>query len=390
MKCTSINNISYLNTWINTIENDVNTSNLKNHTTWENVIAFRYPEIDNTLYIYLQSKLENLKIEFENNFQIALLCSIRNLARIIKQTNDVELKLTHANKFSDKTKKMHSLLNIYTTLAQGPFFDELDILNSLISPIDFEKPDQNQIEGGENLGKLLKPEQTPSLDDPLQKAFYKELPNKQLGYYHAQLKQQQEKIKKENGNQDKIKQYDKTIKMIESEATLRQLGNAKGMYVPKQDKIYLNPKNTPSENVSVLIHELGHSILHGKKTPQKEKYAKENKIENAFKSDYSRPIKELQAELTSYTVSKQFGIDKQDSAARYIAGWTDKGQKLHDLKPTDQNKILETVTNVATAFDKTIQNSMKQVTQKTQKIQQNITQNRVQSNVQKPQAVPKR
>lgn len=105
MKCTSINNISYLNTWINTIENDVNTSNLKNRTTWENVIAFRYPEIDNTLYIYLQSKLENLKIEFENNFQIALLCSIRNLARIIKQTNDVELKLTHANKFSDKTKK---------------------------------------------------------------------------------------------------------------------------------------------------------------------------------------------------------------------------------------------------------------------------------------------
>lgn len=136
MKCTSINNISYLNTWINTIENDVNTSNLKNHTTWENVIAFRYPEIDNTLYIYLQSKLENLKIEFENNFQIALLCSIRNLARIIKQTNDVELKLTHANKFSDKTKKMHSLLNIYTTLAQGPFFDELDILNSLISILE--------------------------------------------------------------------------------------------------------------------------------------------------------------------------------------------------------------------------------------------------------------
>ena len=257
-------------------------------------------------------------------------------------------------------------------------------------PIDFEKPDQNKRAEGETLGKLLKPEQTPSLSDQAQKAFYKELPNKQLGYYYAQLKLQQENMKKESGQEDKIKQYDKSIKMIEGEATLRQLGNAKGMYVPKQDKIYLNPKNTPTENVSVLIHELGHSILHGKKTPQKEQYAKENKIENAFKNDYSTPIKELQAELTSYTVSKQFGIDKQDSAARYIAGWTNKGQKLHDLKPTDQNKILETVTNVATAFDKTIQKSMNKVTQKTQKIQQNMTQNRVQTNVQKPQAVPKR
>lgn len=136
MKCTSINDISYLNTWINTIENDVNTSNLKNHTIWENVIVSRYPETDDSLYMYLQSKLENLKTGFGNNFQTALLCSIRNLARIIKQTNDAELKLKHANKFSDKTEKMHILLNIYTTLAQGPFFDELDILNSLISILD--------------------------------------------------------------------------------------------------------------------------------------------------------------------------------------------------------------------------------------------------------------
>lgn len=136
MKQFFINDIGYLTTWINTIENEVNISTSKKYNIWEDVIIFHYSKIDDTLSTYLENKLQNLKNKLGKNFKLALLCSIRNLARIIKQTNDAELKFKSSIKVTDNIEKMHQLLNIYTTLAQGPFFDELDILNSLISILD--------------------------------------------------------------------------------------------------------------------------------------------------------------------------------------------------------------------------------------------------------------
>lgn len=135
MNKTSINNISYLNTWINTIENDFKTYNDKN-TIWENVVISHYSEINDTLYDYLNEKLKELKKSLGQNFKLALLCSIRNLARIIKQIDELEVKFKNAYKKSDNIEKMRYLLDTYTTLAQGPFFDELDILNSLISILE--------------------------------------------------------------------------------------------------------------------------------------------------------------------------------------------------------------------------------------------------------------
>lgn len=50
-------------------------------------------------------------------------------------------------------------------------------------------------------------------------------------------------------------------------------------------------------------------------------------------SDLSRNEKELQAEMTSYLVSKHLGIDTKATSTRYIANWT------NDLKSTDAKKL---------------------------------------------------
>lgn len=129
----SINSIDYLNTWINTVENGGTDVNPKKYTIWEDVIVNRYSKVDNKLYIYLKKKLQHLKNNMGEDFKLALLCSVRNLARIIKQTDDLESKIKNFKKLTNNREKMQQSLNIYTSLAQGPFFDELDILTSLIS-----------------------------------------------------------------------------------------------------------------------------------------------------------------------------------------------------------------------------------------------------------------
>jgi len=75
-------------------------------------------------------------------------------------------------------------------------------------------------------------------------------------------------------------------------------GNAKGVTIPENKIIYLNPNNTPTEKINNLIHELGHVQLH---------------------TDTNQPktsllIEELQANLISYVIVivKNYGIDNHD------------------------------------------------------------------------------
>ena len=98
----------------------------------------------------------------------------------------------------------------------------------------------------------------------------------------------------------------------------KELRSAKGAFYPDEQKILLNPDNTPGEVVATTIHELAHASLHNPK------------LANSYKEDVSKDRRELEAEMTSYLVSKHFGLDISEKAIRYMAIWTDNLTSLDD------------------------------------------------------------
>ena len=98
----------------------------------------------------------------------------------------------------------------------------------------------------------------------------------------------------------------------------KELKSAKGAFYPDEQKILLNPDNTPGEVVATTIHELAHASLHNPK------------FANSYKEDVSKDRRELEAEMTSYLVSKHFGLDTSEKAIRYMAIWTDNLTSLDD------------------------------------------------------------
>lgn len=91
----------------------------------------------------------------------------------------------------------------------------------------------------------------------------------------------------------------------------RDLGNAKGAYFPELDKIKMNPLNSKIENITVLIHELGHAEMHKN---------------SSLKTEY----KELQAEMVSYLVSKYLGFAVEEESVKYINSWNGNLDKIED------------------------------------------------------------
>ena len=98
----------------------------------------------------------------------------------------------------------------------------------------------------------------------------------------------------------------------------KELRSAKGSFYPDEQKILLNPDNTPGEVIATTIHELAHASLHNPK------------FANSYKEDVSKDRRELEAEMTSYLVSKHFGLDTSEKAIRYMALWTDNLTSLDD------------------------------------------------------------
>ena len=98
----------------------------------------------------------------------------------------------------------------------------------------------------------------------------------------------------------------------------KELRSAKGSFYPDEQKILLNPDNTPGEVVATTIHELAHASLHNPK------------FANSYKEDVSKDRRELEAEMTSYLVSNHFGLDTSEKAIRYMAIWTDNLTSLDD------------------------------------------------------------
>lgn len=128
----------------------------------------------------------------------------------------------------------------------------------------------------------------------------------------------------------------KVNRSIAATAFSQNFGNAKGVTAHRAKEIYLNPNNTPTEMTTTLMHELGHAQLHSL---------------SSTKEALPRPLKELQAQMASYLVAENYGIDNHDYTVNYIADWTDNGQKLDQLDPEVQAKIL---TNTTKAADKMI------------------------------------
>ena len=98
----------------------------------------------------------------------------------------------------------------------------------------------------------------------------------------------------------------------------KELRSAKGAFYPNEQKILLNPDNTPGEAVATTIHELAHASLHNPK------------FANSYKEEVSKDRRELEAEMTSYLVSNHFGLDTSEKAIRYMAIWTDNLTSLDD------------------------------------------------------------
>lgn len=108
-----------------------------------------------------------------------------------------------------------------------------------------------------------------------------------------------------------------------------QGGAAKGFFAPNLNCIALNPRNTPTENVEMLIHELTHATLHYHGMEENSILKKLNIKKHEELADYE---KELQAELTGYLVTKANGIDTSEDSIRYIAGWTKNGRKVDESR----------------------------------------------------------
>ena len=127
------------------------------------------------------------------------------------------------------------------------------------------------------------------------------------------------------------------------------LGNIKGAFDPNRQEILLNPHNTPGEKIGTTIHELAHATLHNPK------------LTTSQTKTVPRYQAELEAEMTSYLVSKRFGLDTGDKAFHYMANWTDNLNGYSDKALTDS----------MTRIHKTVMSMVKQIEQHTKPYQRN-------------------
>lgn len=130
----------------------------------------------------------------------------------------------------------------------------------------------------------------------------------------------------------------------------RELGLAKGVFATsidgKQKEIVLNPRNTPTEEVATLIHELAHAQLHDRTRQNEPNSYWSTKQVTAQTTN----IKELQAEMVSYVVSNHYGIDTKEHAIPYIANWTKNGQMFYEENTEEQVAILGDIQKTCKQF----------------------------------------
>lgn len=137
-----------------------------------------------------------------------------------------------------------------------------------------------------------------------------------------------------------LSDYAKSIGVTIYQDDAKELKSARGAFYSDEQKILLNPDNTPGEVVATTIHELAHASLHNPK------FAK------SYKEDVSKDRRELEAEMTSYLVSKHFGLDTSEKAIRYMAIWTDNLTSLDDQQLAQSMKRIHgTVSKIVKSIE---------------------------------------
>ncbi|ORO35003.1 PBECR4 domain-containing protein [Streptococcus oralis] len=137
-----------------------------------------------------------------------------------------------------------------------------------------------------------------------------------------------------------LSDYAKNIGVTIYQDDAKELRSAKGSFYPDEQKILLNPDNTPGEVVATTIHELAHASLHNPK------------FANSYKEDVSKDRRELEAEMTSYLVSNHFGLDTSEKAIRYMAIWTDNLTSLDDQQLAQSMKRIHgTVSKIVNSVE---------------------------------------
>ncbi len=107
----------------------------------------------------------------------------------------------------------------------------------------------------------------------------------------------------------------------------------KGYFNGQENKIAIRKGMSQEQTVKTLVHEIAHSMMHGKDGEEKEA---------------DRQTKEVQAESVAYTVCKMFGMNTDEYSFGYIAGWS-AGKDAKELTASMEvirktaNKIYEGV-----------------------------------------------
>lgn len=97
-------------------------------------------------------------------------------------------------------------------------------------------------------------------------------------------------------------------------------GKANGYFAPMENRICVNSEMSLSATTKTLMHEYVHSQLHKDRIEAKDNLA-------------SRQTGEIEAEATTYVVSKHFGFDTSEYSFDYVSTWA-RGKDVNELGQT--------------------------------------------------------
>lgn len=178
-----------------------------------------------------------------------------------------------------------------------------------------------------------------SLDD-----LPKLLPNRPVNLATNQSPEQLEEVyntlKTYATEQQHVKVIDQNqgvIQFLADHKPMSSAGIAKGVTAinrknPTDTTIVLRPDLPVTDRIATLAHEMGHTALHQQ-------------------SDANTPtgVKELQAEMTSYVVLKNIGVEPGEISEKYMSDWTNSLKQVAGLK-NDQPNLMADVTKASTSI----------------------------------------
>lgn len=135
-----------------------------------------------------------------------------------------------------------------------------------------------------------------------------------------------------------------------------ELGAAKGAFIQSREgykEIVLRTGFSEAETAATLIHELAHATLHDPFTQREGSYWTTETLNSDNPS-----LKELQAEMVSYVVSRHFGMDTSEQAIPYMAEWTKKLVTFDQESEWDQAKILGEIQQTSRQFIEKIEGQL--------------------------------